>query len=248
MTNIVTGDARNSPYRVRAHLIYADPPTNHGLNEGYASDRLTDLEYQIFALAWLNNAIARMAPDSRLVICLPYKLRRLYERLIHDNFRFLTFEQEIIWHYEFGLYTNSRFVPAHDNILVFKQGHPPFNWHEVAIESQRLRAGDPRADQRGRTPGSVWSIPRICGNSKYRYGLSKNDRRSCQPEELCKRILLAYTNEKQHVYDLFCGTGSMAVVAKTYRRIYYGLDICNHYVVGARDRVQKQWMRLAKGM
>lgn len=240
---LVTADARCSPYNIQAHLVYADPPTNRGVNEGNSSDRLSDLDYQIFALAWLNNAIAKMAYDSRLVICLSAKLRVLYEHLIYVNFRFLKFEQEIIWHYEFGLYTHHRFVNSHDNILVFKQGRPPFNWQDVAVESQRQRIGDPRADERGRTPSDVWSIPRIPGNSLYRYGISRSDRRSCQPETLCKRILLAYTHKHHVVYDLFCGSGSMAVVAKTYGRKYYGLDICEYYVKGCIERVKKQWMR-----
>ena len=244
--HLVTGDARQSPYNISAHLVYADPPTNRSINEGNSDDHLSDLDYQTFALAWLNNAIARMAHDSRLVICLPYKLRRLYEHLIHLNFRFLKFEQEIIWSYDFGLYTDSRFVPAHDNILVFKQGHPPFNWLSVAIESQRQRTGDSRADERGRTPGDVWNIPRVPGNSLYRHGISRSDRRSCQPEALCKRILLAYTHKHHIVYDLFCGTGSMAIVAKTYGRKYYGLDICEYYVKGCVERVTKQWMHFVK--
>ena len=239
----VAGDARQSPFKnLNARLVYADPPTNRGMNAGASTDKLEDFQYQEFAYLWLRNAYANMAWNSRLVVCLHYKIRHIYERMI-EKLEGLVYEQEIIWQYNFGLYTRRKFVPSHDNILVYRLGKPPFNWVDVAVESQRLQAGDKRADERGRTPGTVWSIPRVSGNSLDRLWMT-GDRRSAQPAELCRRLLLAYTNKSDIVYDPFCGSGTMGVECATYDRKYLGQDICEHYVMEAKKRTELQgWTR-----
>ena len=231
------GDATKSPYNIRAHLVYADPPRNIGKNEGAVSDKLEPSQYQDFTQAWIRDAVNRMRDDSRLVICTNFRNRLMIEETCRRHW--LEYEQEIIWSYNFGLYTRSRFVPSHDNIIVYKLGNPPFNWQSVAVPSQRLQAGDSRGDLRGRVPSSVWNIPRLPGNSLERTHI-KGKGISCQPEQLCSRILLAFTNKRHVVYDPFAGTGSMAIVCRRHERSYYGLDICEHYVENAKNRIEKQ--------
>lgn len=242
MQYVVAGDAKQPPYNIRADLIYCDPPTNNGVNEGNSSDHLSWIDYQVFCLTWLQACYRMLKFDSRLVLCLHGERRRLFEHLIHINFPQLRFEQEIIWAYNFGLYTRRRFVPSHDNILVFKQGKPKFYWKQVAIPSQRMEANDWRADLRGRTPGTVWDIPRVPGNSNQRRFVS-GTKRSCQPEELCTRILLAFTKEGDTVYDPFAGTGTMGVVCKKNKRTYFGQDICEFYAQDSWKRIKyEEWM------
>ncbi len=242
---IIQGDARKPPYIVRARLVYADPPSGRGKNEGAISDRMSDIDYQQFALSWLSATIrvpGLMAEDSRLVLCTFPILRRVYENLIYYNFPELKFEQEVIWHYDFGTYTRKHFVPSHDNILIYRMGNPSFYWEDVAIKSQRLQVGDSRADVRGRTPGTVWSIPRVTGNSFDR-AFVRGTARTCQPEALCERILLAYTEPGDKIYDPFAGTGTMGVVCKSHDRRYYGLEICNYYCKDIEERLNKSnWM------
>lgn len=238
----LTADARKAPFKsLNATLVYADPPTNRGMNEGASSDRLSSFEYQQFTYDWLINSSFHMADNSRLVVCCHYKTRKIIETLVERNFPY-KFEQEIIWHYDFGKYERRRFVRSHDNILVWKQGRPPFNWEAVAIESQRLRVGDKRGDPRGRTPGDVWSFPRVPGNSKDRQFLS-GEKRSCQPLDLCKRVILSYTNKQQLIYDLFAGSGTMAKACQLEERNYVGIDICSYYVKEIKRRVH-HWKTL----
>ena len=232
---ILTADARRAPFpNLNATLVYADPPTNRCMNEGASSDKLSQYEYEKFTYDWLLNSSRHMADNSRLVVCCHYKIRELLERLM-KNLPY-KFEQEIIWYYEFGMYSRKRFVPSHDNILVWKKGKPPFNWEAVAIESQRQRANDRRADYRGRTPGDVWAIPRVPGNSKDRM-YATGQRRSCQPIELCNRLVKAYTHKTQKVYDLFAGTGTMARSCQINGRDYTGIDICSYYIDEIKQRL-----------
>lgn len=239
---IVADSTQPTPFNIRGNvtLAYCDPPSQRGYN----TDRLSYIEYQAFTISWLRQTIDLLSNNSRLVLCLHHKIRRLFEHLIHINFSWLNFEQEIIWHYDFGLYTRKKFVPSHDNILVYKIGKPPFNWQAVAIPSQRLETGDGRADLRGRTPGTVWSIPRTPGNSITRFFQRSLTKVSQQPEELVKRIVLAYTNYNDVIFDPFLGSGTTELIAKTYNRRCYGQDNVFEYVKQAKNRVSKQgWVR-----
>ncbi len=245
MEQLAVANAFNVPvHNYAARLVYCDPPTNRGMNEGSHSDHLSADDYYNYSLQWMKEAVRCLASDSWLVICTWHKGRYIFEKLMHEFFSHVPYDHEVIWAYEFGLYTRKRFVPSHDNILFFKQGRPRFYWDKVAVESQRLRVGDSRADHRGRTPSSVWSIPRVPGNSKQRGYLKDIYRRSCQPTELCKRVALATTVASDLVLDLFAGTGSMGMACKITGRNYIGIDLCKHYVVEANNRLKQESARI----
>ena len=227
-----------------ATLIYCDPPRNMGMNEGGSDDKLHLDDYEDFTIQWIKEAYRCMRVEGWLVVCTFHKHRLFFERVLSENYPELDYDHEIIWDYNFGLYTHNRFVPSHDNILIYKRGNPQFYWQQVAIQSQRQRANDPRADLRGRTPSSVWAIPRTPGNSHERAFMVDTHRRSCQPLELTTRILKAFTKPHDLVLDLFCGAGSMALAAKQADRHHLGLDICYHYCLEAQRRNDHEWIRV----
>ena len=234
-------NAQHLPIRnMVSDLVYVDPPTNRGCNETAQSDHLTLDDYTSFTLNWLNEAVRTMRPNSWLIICLYHKLRYFYEHMIYTQFPTLEYDHEIIWSYNFGLYTHYRFVPSHDNLLVYRQGEPKFHWKTVAIPSQRMLSGDHRADYRGRTPGTVWDIPRQPGNSIARRYLQSvcQHSRSSQPEELCERIVRAFTIPQQLVLDLFCGSGTMPVVCRRNQRRCMSMDLCELYIQETKDRME----------
>ena len=234
MSNALSLPIRNKCIK----LVFADPPTNRGMNEGASNDTLDPLAHSHFILNWLSEAQRVMAYDSYLVICLYHKIRYLYEYLIHNASFPIHFDHEIIWDYNFGRYTKQRFVPSHDNLLVYTFGRPKFYWQEVAVESQRLRIGDKRADQRGRTPSSVWAIPREPGNSKSRRSMRDTYRRSCQPMLLCERVIKAYTSEGDQVLNLFSGSGTMEICCRMLKRPVISIDLCKHYCREAKNRYE----------
>ncbi len=230
-----------------AKLIYCDPPSNRGMNEGNSSDVLPSDDYHNFCLQWLREASRCMSGNSWLVICLYHKNRFIFQKIIDNplsGLYDLRYDHEVIWDYSFGRYTNNRFVPSHDNILLYKKGKPPFNWRSVTVPSQRMLVGDKRADWRGRTPSSVWSIPRTPGNSLDRKYMVDTYKRSCQPIELCTRFLLALTEPGDLVLDLFSGSGSMGMACKETQRLYWGMDICKEYLKESKERLEKEPERL----
>lgn len=247
MFQILVADTLRPPIRKgTVRLLWVDPPRNLGRNEGATDDYLSRNDYKRFVYNFLDKILPLMAPQSWLVLCLSPHTRQVYENIMRERYPFTPFVQEIIWHYDFGLYTRSMFVKSHDNCLLFRKGKPDFYWEQVAIVSQRMFSGDSRADWRGRTPGSVWSIPRVPGNSFHRRDLIDKHTRSCQPEELVRRFVLALTKPYHIVCDPFLGTGTTAKVCYQEARQFIGWDICGHYVQEVQTRLdsKREFMRI----
>lgn len=219
MLNFYVGDATRLPInKISPKLIYIDAPYNTSDYENLLTHTLVNIRSFI------------LAETSWLVICVNYKRRCLAEKLVQQLFQTLKLHNEIIWSYNFGLYTRKKFVVSHDTLLVFKRGTPEFYWQQVSIPSQRLESGDPRGDTRGRTPGDVWDIPRKPGNDLSRRFMKDIYHRQSQPIELCERIVRAYTKYHDLVFDPFMGSGTMAKACHFNNRRYIGGDKVEGYV------------------
>jgi len=237
---ICVADSRYLPLKDSiATLVYCDPPWNMGMNEGKWNDRLSETEYIKFLRNYLGEASRVMNYNSWLVIVLYNKIRFFHEYILY-NMPELEFVQELIWYYNFGKYTRKMFVPCHDNILVYRKGNPAFHWEEVAIESKRQQVKDPRADCRGRTPGSIIKVGRLT-NTSYEKKFLCGDRRTSQPPALIKLFLKAYTLPGQRVVDMFSGSGTVQKVCNELGRECMAFDICEHYCKEAMYRIDHGW-------
>lgn len=240
---IITADSQNLPIADSvATLVYCDPPWNMGMNEGKRSDRLSEIDYIKFIRNYLSEASRIMANNSWLVITLYNKIRFIHEYILYQ-YAELEFVQELIWYYNFGHYTRKMFVPCHDNILIYRKGNPKFHWTKIAIRSKRQEIGDIRADNRGRTPGSIIKVSRLT-NTSYEKKFLCGDRRSSQPIELVKIFLNAYTEPGQLVVDMFSGSGTISKVCKQLNRVCMAFDICERYCKGANYRIDHGWKTL----
>jgi len=231
------------PRGFKANLVYVDPPRNKGVNEPI----LDDIDFQRFTIRWMQLCTGLLANDSRLIIFTDPGTRPVFERLLHAQAPGLVFSEEIIWNFNFGLYTRKRFVISHENILVYKKGRPPFFWQAVAQKSQRQQTGDARADLRGRTPADVWDIPRIPGNSAERDCFTGSDKRSCHPVELSLRLVKAYTTPTDLIFEPFAHDGSLALTTKFLKRNYIGYHDNAQYIEDIRKRLIYPYIKLMKG-
>ena len=238
---LIASDAKQTPLRQRsASFIYADPPHRNGWDYTHI-DNYTD-----FAEQWIAEAHRLLAAHSYLIICVDNSTRYTYERLL-QSYSVIELVQDLIWYYDFGTYTRRKFVQSHTTFLVYKVGRPTFYWEQVAERSQRMEAGDSRADWRGRTPGTMFAIPRVPGNSFDRRYIGQH--RSCQPTELLETFVKAYTNNKRTdelVVDLFSGSGSMAKACQKLGRLCVSMDIEEMFVKQVNQRVHHDWERFIR--
>lgn len=238
---LVHNDSRKIPLKdYCAHLVYADPP-RYGIDVD--QNDFTDktgglLTYQTFTEEWVHEAIRIMHFNSFLVVFTSPDSRRFIENEI-SRYLSVSFSQELIWHYKFGTYTRARFVPSHDNILVYKKGDPKFHWDKILVESQRMQSNDSRADQRGRVPGTVLSIPRVPGNSRTRRYIGR--KRTSHPEDLAETIIKGFSDDNSLIVDLFCGSGTVPKVCNRLGRTWISFDIKLEYIMQSHERVYNDW-------
>jgi len=151
-----------------------------------------------------------------------------YLKMVMDEvFGVDSFQNEIIWHYHWGLHIDKRWNRKHDSILFYSKSNKwQFNadsvrepYSEGSIMSQSPK-WNKSYNPNGRLPEDVWGIPTINGMSKERVGYPTQ-----KPIKLLERIILASSNEGDTVLDPFCGCGTTIMAAQKLNRRWIGIDI-----------------------
>jgi site-specific DNA-methyltransferase (adenine-specific) len=149
--------------------------------------------------------------------------------------RLLHWRNRVIWHYRFGTHQKRKFGRNHQQLFHFVADprRATFNADDIREPSDRqAKYQDKRADPRGRVPGDVWDVPRVCGTFRERAGYC------CQtPLAVLNRISKAATNAGDLVLDPFAGTGTALVAARQLGRRYQGIEGCEATAAHARRRL-----------
>jgi site-specific DNA-methyltransferase (adenine-specific) len=206
---------------------------NEALNKYYPGydDNLPRKDYLVFTERWLAAAAGVLSPSGSLFVQIKDEWAG-YVQVFLD--RLLHWRNTIIWYYRFGTHQKGKFGRNHQVIFhyVADPQRAIFNADAVREPSDRqVRYKDKRADLRGRVPGDVWEIPRVCGTFRERTG------HCCQtPLAILSRIILATTNPGNLVIDSFAGSGTTLVAARQLQRQYLGIEVCEATAELARRR------------
>ncbi|MCC9603543.1 hypothetical protein LOC67_23585 [Stieleria sp. JC731] len=239
------------------NLAFLDPPFNIGQDYlGYHDRRnLDDFESSIHdAIA---NTKSLMRHGGIIALHGPDDMADLYLR----SARSLGMHriEWVIWHYRFGmggkLETKRQFTDSFCHCIIFMVGPQnhrwTFNGEAVAVESDRKAIYNDKRTRDGnggmRVPSDVWGLPsdgpywgRVQGTSRERMAGRPNQ----LPEVYLERLIKAYTNTGDHVYDPYGGTGTTAVVAQALDRNCVTLDITDHAVATIHERLKRGAIRI----
>ncbi|MCY4299273.1 MAG: site-specific DNA-methyltransferase [Flavobacteriaceae bacterium] len=83
----------------------------------------------------------------------------------------------------------------------------------------------------------LWKMPLVQGKERLKNGDGRALHPTQKPEEMLKRIILASSDKGDIVLDPFVGSGTTAVVAKTYGRDFIGIDKEEKYITATRTRL-----------
>ena len=178
----------------------------------------------------------------------------------------LMFRNWIVWHYTFGQNCKMMFNRSHAHLFycvgsaafdvknLNKEAPFCFNRDAIAVPSARQTTyKDARANPKGKLPddtwylrpqetagdtlfeqeGDVWYFSRLCGTFKERVGWHP-----CQlPEALLERIIKLSSNEGDHVFDPFSGSGTTLAVANKLGRQWTGTELSEDYAKRATERI-----------
>lgn len=208
-------------------LIITDPPygidgdklhKHYNRKEDYVIDGYVEVpssEYSEFSIQWIKEAERILKPGGSIYIISGYT------NLIHIlNALKLTSLNEInhiIWKYNFGVYTEKKFISSHYHILYYSKPGAKRYFNTYAFYS------DFEKDEKGGSLNyqdreDVWII-----NREYKPGKIKN--KNELPTKLLAKMILYSSRENDLVCDLFLGSFSTAKVAIGLNRRACGFEI-----------------------
>jgi site-specific DNA-methyltransferase (adenine-specific) len=132
------------------------------------------------------------------------------------------FLNEIIWAYDYGGKSKTRWPTKHDTILVYVKDPRHYVFNSEAIDREPYMAPGlvgPEKAARGKLPTDVWwhTIVSPTGKEKTGYATQK-------PLGILRRIIQASSNPGDWVLDPFGGSGSTAHAAAELGRKFLVMD------------------------
>jgi site-specific DNA-methyltransferase (adenine-specific) len=215
-------------------LIYIDPPFNTGKvqrrhnvramrdesskrtgfhGRRYRTEQLGSTaydddfdDYPRFLAPRLEHAHRLLSARGSLFLHLDFREVHYAKVLLDSIFGRRSFINEIIWAYDYGARSRSRWSPKHDNILWFARDPRRYTFRyedmdRIPYMAPKLAGAEKAA--RGKTPTDTWwnTIVSPTGREKTGYPTQK-------PLAIIDRIVRVHSNPGDRVLDFFAGSGT----------------------------------------
>jgi site-specific DNA-methyltransferase (adenine-specific) len=231
-------------------LIYIDPPFNTGREQqrskvttkrsdqgnriGFKGQRYETVKSTIlsyddqFANYWdfleprLEEAFRILNQTGTLYLHLDYREAHYAKVLLDALFGPDCFLNEIIWAYDYGGKSKSRWPSKHDTILVYVKDPSKYYFDSESVDREPYMAPGlvtPEKVEKGKLPTDVWwhTIVSPTGKEKTGYPTQK-------PIGILRRIIQASSMEGDTVLDFFAGSGTTGFVANELGRRFILVD------------------------
>ena len=230
-------------------LIYIDPPFNTGREQerttrtsrqsvtgfvGFAGKKYEQIaqsalsyddsfaDYWEFLEPRLVEAKRLLTPSGTLYLHLDYREAHYAKVLLDGLFGRDCFLNEIIWAYDYGGKSKSRWPSKHDTILVYVKDPKNYYFDSMTVDREPYMAPGLVTKEKaelGKLPTDVWwhTIVSPTGKEKTGYPTQK-------PEGILRRIIQASSKEGDRVLDFFAGSGTTGAVAGELGRRFTLID------------------------
>lgn len=231
-------------------LIYIDPPFNTGkqqarkqiqVEQDNAGDRVgfgghryqTTVigerayrdyfdDYLGFLEPRLQAAYRILKPKGSFYFHIDYREVHYCKILLDEIFGRESFLNEIIWAYDFGGRSKTRWPAKHDNILLYVKDPARYTFNREAVDRIPYMApglvGKKKAAQ-GKFPTDTWWHTIVGTNSKEKTGYPTQ-----KPVGVLRRIVGASSNPGDIVLDFFAGSGTIGAVCLELGRQFILVD------------------------
>ena len=184
------------------------------------NDAFTD--YWAFLEPRLEEAWRLLTEDGTLYLHLDYRESHYAKVLLDALFGRECFLNEIIWAYDYGARSNSRWPAKHQTILVYVKDPTRYYFDNTEVDREPYMApGLVSAEKaaRGKLPTDVWwhTIVSSTGKEKTGYPTQK-------PEGIVRRMVQASSAPGDWVLDFFAGSGTLGAGAGQLGRRYVLVD------------------------
>ena len=248
-------------------LIYIDPPFNTGHTQSKTrlktsrnpdGDRVgfqgyryktevgetTSFEdsfddYLEFLAPRLQEAYRVLKPTGTLYFHIDYREVHYCKILLDSIFGRDSFLNELIWAYDYGAKSKSRWSAKHDNILVYVKDRKNYTFNTDAIDRIPYMApklAGPEKAARGKLPTDVWWHTIVPPGGKESTGYATQ-----KPEAIITRIIKTSSNEGDLVLDFFAGSGTTGKVAYELDRQFILIDNNPQAIDVMKKRLDKKY-------
>jgi len=202
-------------------------------------DRFDD--YGEFLMPRLEEAWRLLTDDGTLYLHLDYREAHYAKVMMDAVFGRDSFLNELIWAYDYGAKSRSRWPTKHDTILVYVKNPREYFFDSDAVDREPYMAPGlvtPEKAARGKLPTDVWwhTIVPTSGREKTGYPTQK-------PEGILRRIVQASSRPGDRVLDLFAGSGTTGAVASALGRDAVLVDSSPEAVRVMRERMPHASLR-----
>lgn len=220
-------------------LIYIDPPFNTGkaqsrkrlkttrdeqgdrtgfqgkryrtqvLGESSFHDRFDD--YMAFLEPRLREAHRLLAPQGSLFFHIDCRESHYCKVMLDGIFGRDSFQNEIIWAYDYGGRAKRRWPAKHDNIFWYAKDPDNYAYRYEDIDRIPYMAPGlvgPEKAARGKTPTDVWWQTIVSPNGKEKTGYPTQ-----KPLAILNRIIRVHSHPGDRVLDFFAGSGTTGEAA-----------------------------------
>ncbi len=231
-------------------LIYVDPPFNTGRTQqrgqattkrsdsgnrvGFKGQRYETIRQNVlsyddeFADYWsfleprLEQAWRVLDNSGTLYVHLDFREAHYAKVLLDALFGRDCFLNEIIWAYDYGGKSKSRWPAKHDTILVYVKDPQNYFFNSDEVDREPYMAPGlvtPEKVALGKLPTDVWwhTIVSPTGKEKTGYPTQK-------PEGILRRVIQASSRPGDLVLDFFAGSGTTGAVAAALGRNFVLID------------------------
>lgn len=252
MNKIIKGDCLNILKKIEKEsiqLIFADPPYNlsgNGLkwqgnktggdwymvNEEW--DKMGEVDYINFTNEWIKSSKDILKDNGSIFIACSY--HNIGEATISLKSNGFEIKNIITWYKTNTMPNMTKRVLTHSTefvIWAIKGKKWVFNYEvlkEINPEKQKNGKDKQMRD--------LWSMPLVQGKERIKGEDNKAIHPTQKPEELLKRIILGFSNEKDTILDPFCGSGTTCYIAKKYNRNYIGIEKEDKYIEVIKQRLK----------
>jgi site-specific DNA-methyltransferase (adenine-specific) len=247
-------------------LIYIDPPFNTGKKQsrtqirterdelgdrvGFQGKRYQTIkigskgyidlfdDYLAFLEPRLREAHRILKSDGSLYFHIDYREVHYCKILLDAIFGRESFLNEIIWAYDYGARSKSKWPAKHDNILWYTKDPDHYTFNLDAVDRIPYMApglvGEVKA-KKGKTPTDTWWHTIVPTNGKEKTGYPTQ-----KPLGILRRIIAASSNPGEVVLDFFAGSGTTGAVCLELDRQFILIDENPQAIEVMRSRFANQ--------
>jgi site-specific DNA-methyltransferase (adenine-specific) len=212
-------DATGDRIGFGGHRYRTDILPTHSSANGY-HDHFDD--FLGFLRPRLTQAHRVLSPTGSLFFHIDYREVHYCKILLDEIFGRSSFQNEIIWAYDYGARSTKRWPAKHDNILWYTKDPTLYTFNLDATDRIPYMAPGlvgPIKAARGKTPTDVWwhTIVSPTGKEKTGYATQK-------PLGILERIVRVHSNPGDTVLDFFAGSGTTGEAAARNNRSFILID------------------------